>query len=192
MNSQRFSGDVGCLTPLMDEDGFQLYNKLLWYRTPLFDYKNGASILTYTDDHGNQYQLDHHFDTDGGSIPFMLRAFPGIHLDPFNFLRTYLYHDCGYQYGGIYIKYLGETDFKFRLRDRDQTDGLLENMLPFDGATKVDQVVISSCVRIGSPFVWNNKKASKQREQRRIGGVHVYDRDGVLIEDNPYSDLSIK
>jgi hypothetical protein len=180
-----FVGSIGNLTPLLDKKGFPKYNKILWHRIPLFDYSQVEPILTYTDKYGTQYQMDNHFETDGGSIPPMLRLIPFAHLDPFNFPRGYLYHDCGYQYGGLYIKYAGETEFKFRLMTREQVDDMLDDILPLDGATRYDVNVISAGVSIGSRFIWDSKKKPiKQHKERVKNKIKVYDRDGKLIEDN--------
>jgi hypothetical protein len=185
MNKAYFKGLVGSLTPLIGEEGLPKYNKILWHRIPLFDYNYTTPELIYFDKDFIQYEMDHHFETDGGSIPPGLRLIPLAHLDPFNFPRAYLYHDCGYQYGGRYIKYLGETDFKFRLLTRKQVDDMLDDMLPLDGATRYDVNVISAGVSIGSRFVWDSKKKPLlQREERRKAKIKVYDRDGNLIEDN--------
>ena len=181
-----FYGKVGSLTPLIDDFGYPMYNKWLWYRIPLFDYRyNSTDELIFRDDINILYEMDHHFQTDGGSIPPLVRMFPGIHLDPFNFPRAYLYHDCAFQYGGLYIKYPGETVFRFRLMTRKQANALLEALLPWDGATKYDVITISRCVDVGSVFIWDNiKKPALQREQRKINQINVYDQSGTLIEDN--------
>lgn len=185
MSKPYFIGNIGTLTALIDENGMPKYNKILWHRIPLFDYSYTEPELVYIDKDGVQYEMDHHFDTDGGSIPPPLRLIPFAHLDPFNFPRAYLYHDCAYQYGGLYMKYPGEEVFKFRLMTRKQVDDMLESMLPYDGATKYDVCVISTGVSIGSPFVWDTKKKPVlQREERRKAKIQVFDRAGLLIENN--------
>lgn len=184
-NVNRFIGVIGTLTPLIDEKGMPKYNKILWHRIPLFNYTYVLPELIYIDEKGIQYEMDHHFDTDGGSIPPGLRIIPFAHLDPFNFPRGYLFHDCGYQYGGLYIKYPGESDFKFRLLSRTQVDQMLSDIIYLEGGTHYDVFVISTGVSIGGRFVWDNKKKPlTQREERRKNKINVYDRDGNLIESN--------
>lgn len=64
-----FSGQIGSLFPLLDEKGFPRYESRLWFRIPLFEYAYAIPELIYTDKDGVQYELDRHFQTDGGSIP---------------------------------------------------------------------------------------------------------------------------
>ena len=182
-----FMGQIGGLTPQMDENNFPKYSNSGWYHVPLFDYRWQQEFpdLTYTDSIGVQYQLDRHFYTDGGSIPPVVRLTPGIHLDPWNFPRSYLFHDCTYQYGGIYIRYPFDTKFLFRLQTRQQTDDRLAEMLPLDGATKVDQKAVNGGIWIGSRFVWDSiNKPIKQKQARKNGGVVVYDYNGNIIPVN--------
>jgi hypothetical protein len=186
MSTMEFTGQIGGLTPLMDENNLPVYKKFLWFRVPLFDYKWQQVIpdLTYTDNIGVQYQLDRHFDTDGGSIPPIVRITPFVHLDPWNFARSYLFHDCIYQYGGIYIKYPTDDKFLFRLLTRQQTDQLLSDMLPLDGATNADQKVIMSGIWIGSRFVWDNKnKPIEQKQARKDSHITIYDYNGNIINE---------
>jgi len=183
---QGFSGAVGTLTPLLDAKGLPKYNKgLVWYRIPLFDYQeNPGYPLIYTDTQGNQYSLDRHFETDGGSIPSLCQTIPFANLNPFNFPRAYLFHDSAYQYGGLYIKYAGETGFKFRLMTRKETDGSMPDWLYYDGANWWTRRVICTGLATGSWTVWNSKKSAKQKASRKKDGVSVYDVRGNLIEDN--------
>ena len=107
------------------------------------------------------------------------------YLDSWNFPCSYLYHDCGFQYGGLYIRYPGETTFKFRLMTCDQVNDTLEATLPFEGATRYDKFAITAAVRAASPWTWDKKtRPIRQREERRLGGVKVYDKGGNLIENN--------
>jgi hypothetical protein len=186
MNIKEFSGQIGGLTPLMDDKNHPKYSKALWYRVPLFDYRWQQNLpdLVYTDVNGVKYQLDRHFETDGGSIPPVVRWLPFVHLDPWNFPRSYLFHDCTYQYGGIYIKYPDDDIFKFRLRTRDQTDKILGDMLPLDGATNSDHHTIMSGIWLGSRFVWDDKKPLAQKQARKDGGVVVYDEDGNITDES--------
>ena len=182
MNS--FSGEMGNLVPLIGTDGFPTYTKCLWYRIPLFDYRHNIPNLTYTSIINVQYQLDNHFQTDGGSIPPFVRLTPGIHLDPFNFPRAYLYHDCGYQYGGLYIKYMYDDCFKFRLMKKSDVDSLLATLLPLDGATKNDVRVIMFGIWAGSRYVWDDvKKPLEQKKNRIASGVVVHDHEGNPIPE---------
>lgn len=181
-----FSGQIGGLTPQMDENNLPKYSNSGWYRVPLFDYRWQQPLpdLTYTDSVGVQYQLDRHFYTDGGSIPPIVRLTPFVHLDPWNFPRAYLFHDCTYQYGGIYIKYPNEPKFLFRLQSRLQTDARLADMLPFDGATKSDQYAVNGGIWIGSRFVWDNKrKPIEQKQARKDDGIIIYDSIGNVIAE---------
>lgn len=181
----RFVGQIGNLTPLIDVNGKPMYNKLLWHRIPLFEYRNVEPKVTYIDNADIQYQMDNHFCTDGGSIPPTLRLIPLAHLDPFNFPRSYLFHDCGYQYGGLYIKYPGENEFKFRLISHKEIDNMLLSTLNIEDATKYDIFIISLGVKVGSPFIWDEKKKPLlQREERRKNKINVYDKNGVIIEQN--------
>lgn len=184
--SKNFIGQIGGLTPLMDSNNLPKYKQLLWYRVPLFDYRWQQILadLTYIDDNGIRYQLDRHFETDGGSVPPLVRMTPFVHLDPWNFARSYLFHDCVYQYGGLYIKYPEDSEFKFRLRTRYETDDLLGDMLPLDGATRVDVNTIMSGIWVGSRFVWGSKKPLLQRQARINNKIVVYDRDGNVVEEN--------
>lgn len=185
IHGQGFSGEVGCLTPIYDEDNLPQYDKVLWNKAPLFDYTTKKNHLQYTDKKGNVYELDNHFKTDGGSIPSMVQPTPFLHLNPFDFLRSYLYHDCGFIFGGLYIKYLNEINFKFRLLTRVQVNDLLGDMMPFDGATEADVETITFAVRIGSIVIWDKKiKPLKQKEMRKLNRINVYDRKGLLIEEN--------
>ena len=183
MSTSGIIGSLGSLTPIIGADNLPKYNKWLWFRIPLFDYRYATPDMTFIDEVGVAYQLDHHFVTDGGSIPPIVRMCPGIHLDPFNFPRAYLFHDCGYQYGGLYIKYPGEEVFKFRLMSRQQVDDLLSKLLPFDGATAADVRAIDSAIWIGSRFVWNDKKPALQKQARKDGGVVVHDFLGNVLPE---------
>jgi hypothetical protein len=187
-NIEGFNGVIGSLTPILDENGHQKYNTgMLWYRITLFDYTTGKDKLTFKDKKGVEYRLDNHFETDGGSIPPCLRLLPFAHLDPFNFTRTYLYHDCAYQFGGLYIKYPGEEKFKFRLMTRKEANDLLATTLKYDNATWFDRTIINTGLKAGSMFVWDTKrKPKKQKEQRRINKISVYDKNGYLIEYNNF------
>ena len=180
----KFEGNIGTLIPLIDDNGLPKYNSFLWHRIPLFDYQNISPALTFIDDDGIQYQMDNHFETDGGSIPPSLRLIPFAHLDPFNFPRAYLFHDCAYQYGGLYIKYLKEEKFLFRLMTHKQVDVMLEKLLKLDNATAYDRFIITRGVAIGSPFIWDEKnKPLKQKEERRNNGIVVYDVKGNIIKE---------
>jgi len=183
---QGYSGKLGRLTPLLDKDGHPLYKSgLLWYRTPLFDFKaNRGNPCVYTDAYGTQYMPDHHFDTDGGSIPPSTRIIPFAHLDPWNFPRAYPLHDGAYQYGGLYIKYADETTFKFRPMTRKQVDEALGDWLYYDDATWWDRRVILNGVALGSWTVWGDGKAVLQKVERVKGKIDVYDRSGFIIENN--------
>lgn len=162
-----------------------MYKRFIWYRVPLFDYTADIPPLIYTDAEDVEYQLDSHFSTDGGSIPLVVRILPFAHLDPFNFPRSYLFHDCGYQYGGLYIRYPGEKEFKFRLLTKKQVDDLLKDLLSLENSTKYDRLVIMTGINIGSRFVWDKtKKPLKQKEERIKNNIKVYNRDGNLAEDN--------
>lgn len=188
MATEGFVGQIGGLTPVMDENNLPKFTKVLLYHVPLFDYRYQQELpdLIFTDASGIQYQLDRHFNTDGGSIPPIVRMAPGVHLDPFNFPRAYLFHDCTYQYGGIYIKYVGEEKFLFRLRTRFETDVLLGTMLKYDGATNVDQKAVMGGIWIGSRFVWDaTKKPIEQKRARKDGGVIVYDQYGNIVPELP-------
>jgi hypothetical protein len=185
MDKAEFTGNIGSLTPLIGENGMPKYNKILWHRIPLFEYRYINPELIYTDKNGIQYELDHHFQTDGGSIPPGLRLIPLAHLDPFNFPRGYLFHDCGYQYGGLYMRYPGEVDFKFRLMTRIQVDRMLSDIILLEGGTKYDRFVIFTGVSIGGLFIWDEKKKPlKQQEERKKNQINVYNREGNIIEIN--------
>jgi len=180
-----FIGSIGTLTPLLDDKGNPKYTKQFWHRIPLFDYKCVLPKLAFYDRDTIGYELDDHFETDGGSIPPSLRLIPFAHLDPFNFTRSYLFHDCGFLYGGLYIEYPREMKFKFRLMTRKQVDKLLKEMLPFDKATLYDTFMIYLGVVIGSMFIWDKtKKPLIQKDERIKNKIDVYDKDGKLIEDN--------
>ena len=186
MNITGFSGQIGGLTPLMDENNLPKFNKELYYRIPLFEYRyqQVVSDMVYTDENGVQYQCDRHFLTDGGSIPPFVRLTPGVHLDPWNFPRAYLFHDCTYQLGGSYIKYPNEDIFRFRFRTRKETDDLLSVMLYFDGATKTDVKTVDFGIWIGSRYVWDDiKKPIAQKQARKDGWVIVYDKEGNIVEN---------
>lgn len=181
-----FSGQIGGLTPLMDEFNKPKFTKELLYHIPLFYYQYQQVVpdLVYIDEIGIQYQMDRKFNTDGGSIPPAVRLMPFVHLDPWNFPRAYLFHDCTYQYGGIYIKYSFDDVFKFRLQTRQQTDDRLSNMLPLDGATKVDQKTVMAGIWVGSRFVWDEKKKPvAQKQARHDAGIVVHDYEGNIIPD---------
>lgn len=184
--SKAFIGQIGGLTPAMDIDNLPKYNKHLFYRIPLFDYRWQQVLpdLTYIDTNGAKYQLDRHFWTDGGSIPPFVRLTPGIHLDPWNFPRSYLFHDCTYIFGGIYIKYPTDEVFKFRLQTRQQTDTRLTEMLPLDGATIADQYAINGGIWVGSRYVWNDKKPLAQKQARKESKIIVYDRSGNIVDES--------
>jgi hypothetical protein len=62
-----FSGQIGHMCPIIDENGFPKYNKWLWYRIPLFEYASTTPQLVFTDKDCVQFELDNHFETDGGS-----------------------------------------------------------------------------------------------------------------------------
>lgn len=187
---QGFSGNVGTLTPLYGKDGKPLYNKgLLWYRSPLFDFRaHPKNPFVYTAADGTQYKPDNHYQTDGGSIPPSTRVIPFANLDPLNFPRAYLCHDCPYEYGGMYIKYPLETEFKFRLMTRRQTDAMMPDWLYYDGANWWTRRVICTGIAAGSWPLWpdgpNTSKAVKQKCNRVKAKIDVYDSWGDLIEDN--------
>ena len=187
---QGFSGNVGTLTPLYDKKGKQLYKKgLLWYHSPLFDFRaDPVNPFFYTAKDGTQYMPDNHFETDGGSIPPSTRAVPFAQMDPLIFTRSYVCHDCPYEYGGMYIRYKGETEFKFRLMTRKQTDALMLDWLKYDGANWWTRRVILNGIALGSWTLWpddpKSSKAVKQKCNRVKAKINVYDRAGNLIEDN--------
>ena len=177
-----FVGKVGTLTPLIGEDNLPVYSKCLWYRIPLFEYQDAVPPVTFTDDDGIAYQMDHHFNTDGGSIPFIVRVCPGVHLDPFNFPRAYLFHDCAYQFGGLYIKYPSEKEFLFRLMTKQDVDKLLLKLLPFDGATKADVDVIAFGLWVGGNGHWSPSEQEQARKNRKTIVV-VHNRSGNVVTE---------
>ena len=181
-----FSGQIGGLTPIMDENNLPKYSDHWFYHIPLFEYRSQQVLpdLIYTDKNGTLYQLDRHFFTDGGSVPPSVRWMPFAHLDPWNFPRAYLFHDCTYNFGGIYIKYPNDDVFKFRLRTRGETDALLSDMLFLDGATNIDERTIMSGIWIGSRFVWDSKKPELQKKARKDSKVVVYDKNGNVIDES--------
>lgn len=183
---QGFSGKIGSLVPLLDSNGKPKYNSgLLWARIPLFDYvENDKDPLSYTCKNGDHFELLEAFSTDGGSIPPVCQIIPFAHLNPFNFARAYLFHDQIYQLGGTWVRYFGETELKFRLFTRSETDGYLREWLYYDGATWWDRQVIMSGVNVGSWTIWNSKKSAKQKAEREKAKINVYDRKGNLVEDN--------
>jgi hypothetical protein len=187
---QGFTGYSGTLTPLYDKDGKQRYNRAwLWYHVPLFDYKaHRTKPFYYTDADGTCYMPDNHFETDGGSIPPACRAIPFAQLDPLIFVRSYVSHDCPYQYGGMYIRFKGETEFMFRLMTRRETDALMCGWLQHDGANLLTRRVVLNGIAIGSWTLWpdgpDTAKAKKQKANRAKAHINVYDRAGNLIEDN--------
>ena len=181
-----FSGQIGSLTPIMGDNNMPKYSDNLFYHIPLFEYRSQQVLpdLIYTDKNGTLYQLDRHFFTDGGSVPPSVRWMPFAHLDPWNFPRAYLFHDCTYNFGGIYIKYPNDDVFKFRLRTRGETDALLSDMLLLDGATNIDQRTIMSGIWIGSRFVWDSKKPELQKKARKDSGIVAYDKNGNVIDES--------
>ena len=179
-----FAGTIGNLIPLLDENGEPKFSSFLWYRVPLFDYTSADEDLVFNFN-GVQYTMDRHFDTDGGSIPPVLRIIPFAHLNPFNFPRAYFFHDCAYQYGGLYIKYENDEKPLFRLMTRKQVDILLKELLPYDGATWYDRFIINTGIYLGSWAVWNTvRKPALQKEQRKLNKIDVYSEEGELIESN--------
>jgi len=109
-------------------------------------------------------------------------------MDPLIFTRSYVCHDCPYEYGGMYIRYKGETEFKFRLMTRKQTDALMLDWLKYDGANWWTRRVILNGIALGSWTIWpddpKSAKAVKQKCNRVKAKINVYDRAGNLIEDN--------
>lgn len=183
---QGYSGRVGTLTPLIGDDGNPKYQSgLLWYRIPLFDFRaDPDNPFSYTDRNGNEFRPDNHFETDGGSIPPTCSVIPFAHLDPLNFARAYTLHDGAYQYGGLYIRFAWECEFRFRLMTRIQVDGMLLDWLKYDDATWWDRRIICNGVALGSWTVWNGGKAVKQKCSRVADSIDVYNAWGDLIEDN--------
>lgn len=183
---QGFSGNIGTLTPLLDKEGKPKHNSgLLWTRIPLFDYladKNNPFI--YTDKEGIQYMTDWHFETDGGSVPPSCQIIPFAHLNPLNFPRAYLLHDGLYQYGGLYVRYPFEPVFKFRLFNRMFADKSMSNWLYFDDANWWTRRVILNGLALGSWTIWNDKKAEKQKRERKKSRIDVYSNYGELLEKN--------
>lgn len=183
---QGFSGNIGTLTPLLDENGYPKHNSgLLWTRIPLFNYKADENKpFIYTDKNGIQYMPDNHFETDGGSIPPACQIIPFAHLNPLNFPRAFLMHDGLYQYGGLYVKYPAETDFKFRLFDRKFADTSIADWLYYDDANWWTRRVICTGLAAGSWTVWGESKPKKQLEERKKENIDVYNVLGDLVEDN--------
>lgn len=179
-----FSGNAGKLSPLYNKKNLPVYEKILFFKMPLFEYTAcSEDPLIYTDSDDIQYQLDRHFETDGGSIPSIAQAVPFLKLNPFDFLRSYLYHDCAFIYGGLYIKYKHETDFKFRLLNRVTSNSILKMMMPYDGASWIDTSIIYNFVKAGSVFVWDNKKDAIQKQNRKNSNIKIYDKNGDPIEE---------
>jgi hypothetical protein len=56
-------------------------------------------------------------------------------------------------------------------------------MLPFDGATRIDQAAINGGIWVGSRFIWDSKKPAKQKQARKDGGVIVYDHSGNVLPE---------
>jgi len=183
---QGYSGSIGTLTPLYDKNGKPMYSRgLVWYRSPLFDYRaDPQQPFVYTDKAGTQYMPDNHFETDGGSIPPVTRVIPFANLDPLNFPRAYINHDGAYQYGGMYMRFKGETEFKFRLMTRKQCDGMMPDWLYYDGANWWTRRIVCTGLAAGSWTVWGSDKHIKQKCNRVKSKINVYDRSGNLIENN--------
>lgn len=155
------------MTPLI-VNGKPAFKRWLWKRVPLFEFFNDPSDpLTYTE--GNiQYQPDRHFITDGGSIPPPLWDSPFVSLGPWDFPRAYPFHDSGFTYGGLYVRFAGEYRFTFTLMGRTKLNRLLCRMIRADGGDWIDAQTVGTGLTIGSGFCWNE---TKQAENRKRDGI---------------------
>ena len=122
----------------------------LRHRTPLFEFTlNPQHPLTYVDNlrfKGRHYQPDQHrYTYNGGSIPPPLCWLP--RWDPMQYPRSYAYHDSawddstdvpgreGEALHGLWIRDVGDPDFRFEELSSQETNTLLMDMAEVEGAT---------------------------------------------------------
>lgn len=155
------------MTPLIKR-GKPAFKRWLWKRVPQFEFSNDPSTpLTYTE--GNiEYQPDRHFITDGGSIPPPLWDAPFVSLGPWDFPRAYPFHDSGFTYGGLYIRFSDDSEFRFTLLVRAQLNRLLCRMILADGGDWIDAKTVGAGLAIGSGFCWDERKQAENRERDGI------------------------
>ena len=157
----------GHTTPAIGVDGKPMTRRFLLWRVPLFEFTNDeVDPLTYQDI-GGAYQPDRHtFPTDGGSTPPFLWSVPG--LNPWLFPRAYPFHDCGFTYGGLYVRAPGCEGFTFRLMGREELNVLLVEMIEADGGYWWDKARVAAGLRIGSRLCWNPEAQAKVRREAGI------------------------
>ncbi len=158
------------LDPIYDKQGCQAKKHWLWWRVPLWEFTNDPDDpLTYRDGDGTDYQPDRHYLTDGGSIPPPLWGLGVLQLSPWAFPRPYSFHDCGFQYGGLYVRRPAGIAFVFERMTRQALNALLCRMIRADGGTPFDAGAVGAGLAIGSRFAWDEKRQAKARRAAGIG-----------------------
>lgn len=93
------------------------------------------------------WQPNKKYLTDMGSIPVALQVFPQLHKD--RYLLSYMFHDSGYAFKGLYSSGRHDGQFTFFPKTRAEIDEMLFDMLQAEGATWLVRWTIYLGVRAG-------------------------------------------
>jgi hypothetical protein len=107
---------------------------------------NLDSPLTFHHPDGRRIQPDRHVsETDMGSVPLTLQMW----IPKDRYLLAFLFHDSGYDHGGLYVALPGQEQFGLAVMSRLQLDELLRLMCRAQGAWWTTAAAIYRAVRIG-------------------------------------------
>ena len=117
-----------------------------WYRSVQHVTCHLDAPPTYIDKAGRAYRWHPDFFCDQGSVPWLFQW--AIPKD--RFLGFYC-HDTCYQFGGLWIRQPGETEFKFCRLPRIEADDLLHDMCLADPdpAMAATANMVWAAVRVG-------------------------------------------
>ena len=110
-----------------------------WWNSTMYEFRsNPYSPIAY---HVGliEYQPDHHFKTDGGSIPKLVQLIPCFQRD--RFWRSYAFHDSAYKHGWIYVNGMQTPIY------RDQADAMLHDMILVEHGTDTTANTVYAFVR---------------------------------------------
>jgi hypothetical protein len=105
--------------------------------------------LVYVDEAGAWWMTDRHYFTDWGSVPPPLQSIPGLDRERHRF--PFLFHDSGYQEGGLWRSTDSGRTWLFIELARVEVDKMLAEMIRHDiepGGT-VNRLAIFWGVRLG-------------------------------------------
>jgi len=124
--------------------------------------------LTYVTPNGTRLQPDRHLaETDMGSIPLTLQIF----IPKDRFLKSFMFHDSGYNHGGLYMAPVGSNQFVFAPMSRSEVDNLLWFMVGAENGNIAQRAVIYRGVRLGGWASWDHDKTALCRKQDFISSI---------------------